>query len=140
MRAGGGKLLVGLALLVALFTGLGCGDDDQTTADQRTTTAAKTATEGTTTAAEKPSVTTIEVVGGQPQGGVRELEVDKGETVEFRVRSDVADHVHVHGYDLFEDITAGGSASFSFPAEIDGIFEIELEDTATQIAELRVNP
>jgi hypothetical protein len=88
----------------------------------------------------KPSLPTIEVVGGQPKGGVEELEADKGETVEFRVRSDIAEHVHVHGYDLFKDIAAGGMVKFSFVAEIDGIFEIELEDSAVQIAELRVNP
>ena len=35
---------------------------------------------------------------------------------------------------------AGGTVSFDFPAEIEGIFEVELEGRGEQIAELRVNP
>jgi len=56
------------------------------------------------------------------------------------VRSDVADEIHVHGYDKKEDVPAGGSVRFSFPADIEGVFEVELEDRAEQIGELRVNP
>ena len=39
-----------------------------------------------------------------------------------------------------EDIAAGGKARFSFDADIDGVFEIELEDSGVQLAELRVKP
>jgi hypothetical protein len=102
--------------------------------------AIETTTSTTTTTTEKAPVTTIEIVGGEPKGGVEELEVNKGDQVKFKVVSDAASEVHVHGYDLFENVEAGGSVSFSFVAEIDGIFDVELEDTATQIAELRVNP
>lgn len=91
-------------------------------------------------APSEPPFPTIEVVDGQPVGGVQQIETDKGEEIAFVIRSDVADHVHVHGYDLFEDVEAGGRARFSFEASIDGIFEIELEDRGVQIAELRVNP
>jgi hypothetical protein len=86
------------------------------------------------------NVTTILVRNGEPVGGVQELEYSAGEQVRFKVRSDVADEIHVHGYDLMKDVPAGGSVSFSFPAEIEGIFEIELEGLKEQIAELRVNP
>jgi len=84
--------------------------------------------------------TTIVVRNGDPVGGVQELEYSAGDQVEFTVRSDVADEIHVHGYDLMKDVEAGGSASFSFPADLEGIFEVELEESGTQIAELRVNP
>jgi len=85
-------------------------------------------------------VPTVVVRDGEPVGGIEELEYDAGEQIRFEVNSDVADEVHVHGYDLSEDVTAGGTVSFDFPAEIEGIFEIELETRGTQIAELRVNP
>jgi len=88
----------------------------------------------------EPAFETIVVRDGKPVGGVQELEYGSGERVRFRVRSDVADEVHVHGYDLSEDVAAGGSVSFSFPADIEGIFEVELEERGEQIAELRVNP
>jgi Cu/Zn superoxide dismutase len=83
---------------------------------------------------------TIVVMNGEPVGGVQELEYNAGEEIAFRVESDVADEIHVHGYDLMEDVEAGGSVEFAFPAEIEGIFEVELEGRKEQIAEIQVNP
>ncbi len=85
-------------------------------------------------------VRTIVVKNGEPVGGIQKLEYSAGEQIEFTVESDVASEVHVHGYDLMKDVTAGGSVSFSFPAEIEGIFEVELEQLKEQIAEIQVNP
>jgi hypothetical protein len=89
---------------------------------------------------EEPPLATIEVAGGAPVGGVQTLETGKGEQIAFEVVSDVADEVHVHGYDISKDVEAGGKVRFSFVAEIDGIFEVEMENAGVQIAELRVNP
>ncbi|HET6997673.1 MAG TPA: hypothetical protein VFI03_03705 [Solirubrobacterales bacterium] len=83
---------------------------------------------------------TVVIRNGEPVGGIQELEYDAGDEVRFKVESDVADEVHVHGYDLMEDVAAGGTVSFEFPAEIEGIFEVELEGRKLQIAELTVNP
>lgn len=83
---------------------------------------------------------TIVVKNGEPVGGIVELEFGTGERVRFEVDSDVGDEVHVHGYDIAKDVEAGGSVSFDFPATIEGIFEVELEERAEQIAELRVVP
>lgn len=85
-------------------------------------------------------VPTIEVKNEEPVGGVQELEFESGEEIRFRVSSDAAEEIHVHGYDIAKDVPAGGTVEFSFPAEIEGIFEVELEALGTQIAELRVNP
>jgi hypothetical protein len=85
-------------------------------------------------------IPTIEVRNGEPVGGIRELEYSAGEEIRFRVESDVADEVHIHGYDLMEDVPANGTVDFDFPAEIEGIFEVELEGRKEQIAELQVNP
>jgi hypothetical protein len=46
----------------------------------------------------------------------------------------------VHGYDFHKNVRAGGKVSFSFPAKIDGVFVIELESRAQQIASLEVQP
>jgi hypothetical protein len=88
----------------------------------------------------KPKFPTIVVEGGQPAGGVAELQYSSGELIRFDVESDVADEVHVHGYDISKDVEPGKVVSFSFPAEIEGGFEVELEGTHTQIAELTVEP
>lgn len=87
-----------------------------------------------------PQIPTIVVRGGEPVGGVAELDFDAGEVVRFRVKSDVADELHLHGYDISKPVSAGGSASFEFTADIEGIFELELEERAVQLAELQINP
>jgi hypothetical protein len=82
----------------------------------------------------------LTVKNAKPVGGVKRLEYTSGERVRFRVHSDVADEVHIHGYDRSKDVEAGGSVSFDFPAKLEGVFEIELESRKEQIAELRVKP
>ena len=89
---------------------------------------------------QPPPVETIVVSGGEPAGGVVDLEFTQGETARFRVRSDVADEVHLHGYDISKPVSAGGTVTFSFPAEITGVFELELEESAVPIAELSITP
>jgi hypothetical protein len=130
-----------LALLaIAGLSACGSSDDDSSTVSTEsgsTTTADGSISQGST---EQPAATTIVVRNGEPVGGVQELEYSAGEQVRFKVQSDVADEIHVHGYDLMKDVEAGGSVSFSFPADIEGIFEVELEGLKEQIAELRVNP
>ena len=54
------------------------------------------------------------------------------------MRSDVADEVHVHGYDLFADVAPGQPTRISFRADIVGRFDIELEDRALPLVDLRV--
>lgn len=73
-------------------------------------------------------------------GAEQKLEVTEGDTVHFRVKVDQADEVHVHGYDIEKEAAAGQTVSFSFPASITGIFEIELHHADTQIGQLTVNP
>jgi hypothetical protein len=83
---------------------------------------------------------TVRVVNAKPEGGVKKLEFKKGDQVNFKVVSDTADEIHVHGYDLMKDVEKGGSVSFSFKGTIDGRFVVELEDHKQQIAELDVTP
>lgn len=137
--------------LLALGAGVGlaaCGSDSGSTnettpaatSEGGTTPEEKTSAEGDAMRHEGEGAETIVVRNGEPVGGVAELTYSAGDEVKFKVRSDVADEVHVHGYDLSKDVEAGGTVSFSFPAELEGIFEVELEERAEQIAELRVNP
>lgn len=124
-----------LPLLLASIAVVGlsaCGDSNSSTTGSAAAEGARSD--------EDAKAGTIVVKNGEPVGGVQRLEYSAGDRVRFTVDSDTADEVHVHGYDLMKDVPAGGSVSFSFPAEIEGIFEVELEEHAEQIAELRVNP
>ena len=85
-------------------------------------------------------VPAIVVRGGQPVGGVQELTFEKGGRIRFTVESDVADEVHLHGYDIAKAVDAGGEVKFDVPASIEGVFEVELEDRVVPLAEVTVNP
>jgi cytoskeletal protein RodZ len=93
-----------------------------------------------TSAPAVPAAQTITVVNGQPQGGVKTVSFKKNDRVVLKVQSDVADEIHVHGYDLKKDVTKGGTVTFDFKGTIEGRFEVELENAGTQIANLEVTP
>ena len=71
---------------------------------------------------------------------VRRYSVRKGRKVVLVVTSQLADHVHLHGYDLMADVAPGQPGTIRFTATAPGLFEIELEDRGLQIAELEVRP
>jgi hypothetical protein len=148
-----------LAAVVALFVVFAGGDDDGTDSaspqpqspqgsaggqppDSATTQpqSARGATEDQSPEQQTATIERIVVRGGKPVGGVKRLEYESGERVRFSVRSDVADEVHVHGFDIRKDVRAGGSVRFGFAADIEGVFEVELEDSKIEIAGLRIAP
>jgi len=96
----------------------------------------------TTTETTKPSVTTVPIVvsNGKVDGGLKTTTVKKGDNVVLVVTSDVADEVHLHGYDKSVDVTTKKPARLAFVALVPGRFEVELENRGVQIAGLEVRP
>jgi hypothetical protein len=142
MQSAGARLaVVGAAVVavVVLFVVLSGGDDDSSPATSTTATATGEPTGGGTGGGET-KVPTIVIKGGQPVGGVQELTFTQGDDIRFVVESDVSDEVHLHGYDIGEDVEAGGRVEFDVPAHIAGEFEVELEERVVPIAEITVNP
>lgn len=146
--------------LIALVAVAACGDStsDTTIADQASTTITTQATPTTTEVfPTEESVTTstvavspegeepidapveIVVVDGAPEGGAVTIETEIGSTVQIVVTSDQAQHVHVHGYDLFFDVTPDTPTEIVFVAAVPGVFEIELEGSHVTIGELEVS-
>jgi outer membrane lipoprotein SlyB len=140
--------LIGAVVLTAGFALASCGSDEdasdttETTATTETTQTTTTTTTTTTQPPPPPGPTEIRVrvVNGVAQGGIVRETVDQGDRVALIVTSDVADHVHVHGYDLFRDLVPGKRVRIAFRARLPGRFVVELEDRHAQIAELTVNP
>jgi FtsP/CotA-like multicopper oxidase with cupredoxin domain len=83
---------------------------------------------------------TVTVRDAKPVGGVQQLKWKKGQTIDLTVKSDTADEVHFHGYDVHKDVAKGGSVNFRFPATIDGKFIVELEQHKQTLAEVEVTP
>ena len=92
----------------------------------------------TTTQASGPVTIDVQIKGGKPTGGIQRATASKGQQVAIVVHSDVADEVHVHGYDLHKNVKAGGTVRIQFRADIPGVFEAELESRKLQIVELTV--
>lgn len=63
-----------------------------------------------------------------------------GTPVTVSVTSDVADEIHVHGYDRKGRIpTVGGTGLVSFTANTPGVFEVELEQSKLHLVQLQVD-
>ena len=141
-----------LGLLVSLFFALQPGDDDEaapTTTVATTTAPATTETEPpvttteppATTAPKPPDVVTIRIaIPSDTAPRVRRYSVKRGRKVVIVVRTELSDHVHLHGYDLMADVGPGQPATIRFTATAPGRFEIELEDRGLEFAELEVRP
>ncbi len=140
-----------LGLILSLFFAL--RDDGNEQGALATTVATTTIVDEPPEIEEPPPTTTtagvgrgvgreirIDVVNGQPSSGIVRKAIDRGDSIEVVVRSDVADHIHVHGFDLTADVAPGRPARIAFEATIPGRFEVELEDRGVQIADLEVRP
>jgi len=141
--------LVAFGGLVAGIALASCGGEGEATGTTETLTTTTATTETTTTETtmtttepevEKPTVVRVVVVNGAPKGGIVRKSVEKGDRVVIVVKSDVADEVHLHGYDLKLDVAAGGTTRIAFRANVPGRFEVELEERGVQIADLTVEP
>lgn len=139
--------LLGLAAAVVavavIVAAIGSGDSDGggTTAATTATTPAGRTTTATAPAQPPVARASIEVRGGEAVGGVREISARKGERVSITVSSpDYSGEIHLHGYDLAREVAPGKPARFELTATREGVFEMEVEATSTEIAGLTVNP
>jgi hypothetical protein len=136
-------LIVVIAIVVAAGLYLVFRPDD-TDEPAATPPPATTATTTVTTTAPPPppagppppAQVRIVVRGGLPVGGPRRVTVARGRRVILNVTSDVSDHVHLHGYDLMQDVGPGMPARIAFRATRPGTVEAELEDRGVQIARI----
>jgi heme/copper-type cytochrome/quinol oxidase subunit 2 len=123
---------VGAVLLVAVVLFGACaGSEDLAEPTDAPRTLEPTPTKSATTV-------DAEVNDGKVIGGLKRVKVPLNDQVRLSVRSDVADEVHVHGYDVKRDIPAGGGLLMTFVADVPGVFVVELEQHQLHIVELEV--
>jgi hypothetical protein len=103
-----------------------------------TSTAAPTTESPTTSMPRADHVVSIDVVGDTVTVADDRIEVALGDSVLLVVTVDGADEIHLHGYDVFADVAAGGTAELAFTADIPGVFEVELEQRRIQLLEIVV--
>src|SRR3954452_12270326 len=127
-----------VVVAVVLFVVLKPDDEESSSSNSQSSTQSS----GTTAQGkpQKPQIPNVVVKNGKPVGGSRDLEFDKGDTVQSKVTSDVSDEVHLHGYDIGKDVSPGHPVKFKFKAKLDGEFEAELESRKEQILSLKATP
>lgn len=140
-------LIVVVAVVAAVGVFLVLRPDDDDGGAQTTPTTATTSTTMPTTtvpppppAPPPPATVRINVRDGRPVGGIRRVTVGRGRRVVLIVTSDVADHVHLHGYDVMRDVAPGRPARLAFRATIVGTVDVELEDRHVPLATVTTQP
>jgi hypothetical protein len=138
-------LAVAALIAVVAFVALRPSDDNDETAainpgertGEQAPSAASTENPETSSTPTEPSTPKPPLLRA---GAERTLSFERGDTVRFRVRHPSAEEVHVHGYDISKEVPADRTVTLSFPADLEGIFEIELEQSGTPLGRLQVQP
>jgi hypothetical protein len=136
------------AVLAAFLLVTGCapGEED---ADDRPTGGVGGAPATATAASPSPTPTgegtdsaartvRVQVRDGEVTPPARRVQVALGAQVRLEVTSDVADEVHVHGYDEDLALAPGETGALTFAADLPGLFEVETHESGTLLATLEV--
>ncbi len=153
--------------LAASFLLAACGSDTESTAATDTTgtaadatgtsadpTASTTATSNsskvaTSAAPNNPTAPTTAAAAAEQRveiafandgvvGGPKTTKLRTGTPVVVVIRSDVAEEVHLHGYDIEVQVQAGTPAELRFEPDIPGVFEIEFHGSGQKLGELEI--
>ena len=128
-------------VVALLLAGCAAGQEREGSASAASAPAPPSVTPSTAPAVtQAPAVRTVSAAyaGGEVTGTSGREEVAVGEQVVLRISSDVAEEVHVHGYDLEAAVPAGGTVDIPLTAGIPGVFEVELHDSGKVLFQLRV--
>ncbi|CAB4880859.1 MAG: hypothetical protein F2799_07070 [Actinobacteria bacterium] len=136
-------VLVALVAVAGLaFFALRGGDNDSDSSAGGGVTSHLTAT----TPAARVVRSAIVVSKDGAVGGVKTIDAKSGDRIVITVTStNFTGEVHLHGFDIHRDLAPGRAVEFSVPpsatsvAKGQGVFEMEMEATATQIAKVQVS-
>jgi FtsP/CotA-like multicopper oxidase with cupredoxin domain len=138
-----GVLVALLAIAVVLFVALSGGDDSDSDSGSETTTTEEATVATQPATPPEPDAFQIQLRDGAPAGGVAQFEVTRGDQVRIAITSDEDAELHIHGYEIEDQLVAGQTTRVAFDADIDGKFEIEAHSHATgdiPLGELTVQP
>jgi hypothetical protein len=135
-------LLLG-AVFVGLVTGCGTTVDTGAASPSATPTAPSGGVDdGTAPLVEVPPNGGMVVAVLFEQGRLvrksDQVEVERGSTVLLAVSTDVADEIHLHGYERLAPTNPGDRAVLEFTADRSGVYTAELERSGVRLLEVRV--
>jgi hypothetical protein len=80
----------------------------------------------------------VRVQDGEVSPPSHRVRVALGAQVRLEVTSDVADEVHVHGYDEDLALAPGETGTLTFAADLPGLFEVETHESGSVLVTLEV--
>ncbi|WP_405060013.1 hypothetical protein OG474_45800 [Kribbella sp. NBC_01505] len=139
--------VVAAALFALVLSG--CGTETPTSSNtpvpsQPTMTPSKTPSE-TPSSTPTPVVPAadvtvdVKIAGGKSTPSGQTVKAKTGQKVRITAVSDVADSLHVHGYDKTLDLKPGKSVSVEFTADTKGSFEVETHESGKLVFKLQVS-
>ena len=138
------RALPALLLVVVAVSGCGGddGSDDGTAASPLPTPTVVESAASVSSAVPSDSAQktiSLTVSGGKVTGDTGRVDVPLGARVRITVTSDVADEIHVHLYDLTQQVGAGSSASVEFVADKPGVVAVELHESKLPLTRLAIS-
>jgi heme/copper-type cytochrome/quinol oxidase subunit 2 len=88
--------------------------------------------------AAKATEIVVSVKDGKVSPKAHRVRAAEGSRVQILVSSDVDDEVHVHGYDIEREVSAGQSTTIVFTANQTGVFEVETHESNLLLLQLQV--
>ncbi len=82
----------------------------------------------------------VRVRGGAVTPAAATLRTAQGTSVALTVTSDVADEIHVHGYDVTAQVRAGQTVTVRLRADLPGSWDVEMHDPGVSLLRLIVKP
>ena len=125
-------LVAGVAAAVVLFVVFRSGDDD----DDEPSVIQPPAT--TSTTIRQPPAPPKVILIPINTDAVTRRTIPRGRQVVLVISGAAGEEVHLHGYDVTRHIGQDGTVRLPFRATIPGRFEVELEESHRQIADLTV--
>jgi hypothetical protein len=130
--------LIGPALVLSLALSGCAGKPADSAAATASSGSAASSSSGTPSAGTEQRIE-VTFAHGKASGDTGRVQVAMGTSVTLVVTSDVADQVHVHGYDLEKELTPGTPVTLQFDATVAGVFEVELHHAETVLLRLQVS-
>ena len=149
MSRGQRLTFLGIAAVIAVVAVILLASGGDETSDTGTSASSNATPTETATAGDTAEATATATATPKPKpkpppllqaGKEQTLTFKEGDTVRFRVVNDEADEVHVHGYDITQELEPGKVETISFKGDITGIFEIELHGSGAALGQLKVVP
>ncbi len=80
------------------------------------------------------------VQGGRLVEGPNLVKLERNDSVELTIVSDLADELHVHGYNLHAHLQPGKPATLNFTAKRTGRFGFELHKSGLELGVFEIYP